>query len=134
MAFKPELPPGLRCMKTDPNLRSYKKWGQGKSKFQWPLCTAATEKKKKKILPKRHSMKPRLSEQLRFLQEVHQFCKLPHSFRPPFFFSLFTSLHWHAYFEINLYLGTSDMISGKMARRKPENLFKKKKQMERVGT
>lgn len=46
MAFKPELPPGLRCMKTDPNLRSYKKQGEGNSKFQWPLCIAATEKKK----------------------------------------------------------------------------------------
>ena len=46
MAFKPELPPGLRCMKTDRNLRSYKKQGEGNSKFQWPLCITATEKKK----------------------------------------------------------------------------------------
>ena len=31
-------------------------------------------------------MKPRVSEQLKFLQEVHHFCKPLHSFRPPFFF------------------------------------------------
>lgn len=48
MAFKPELPPGLRCMKTDPNLRSYKKQGEGNSNFQWPLCITATERKEKK--------------------------------------------------------------------------------------
>ena len=83
MTFKPELPPGLRCMKTDPNFRGYKKQREGNSKFQWPLCIAAPEKK---IIPKRHSMKPRLSEQLRFLQEVHHFSKPPHSFRPSFFF------------------------------------------------
>lgn len=84
MAFKPELPPGLRCMKTDPNFRGYKKQGEGNSKFQWPLCIAATGGKK--IIPRRHSMKPRLSEQLKFLQEVHHFFKPRHSFRLPFFF------------------------------------------------
>ena len=33
MAFKPELPPGLRCMKTDPNFRGYKKPGEGNGKI-----------------------------------------------------------------------------------------------------
>lgn len=51
-------------------------------------------------------MKPRLAEQLRFLREVHHFCKPPRSFRPPFGFSLFMSLCPHAYFEINLHLCT----------------------------
>lgn len=60
MAFQPELPPGLRWMKTDLNLKSYKKQGEGNSKFQWPLCITATEKKKKKVIPKRHSMKQTL--------------------------------------------------------------------------
>lgn len=45
MVFKPELPPGFRWVKTDPNLRGYKKQGEGNSKFQWPLCIAATGKK-----------------------------------------------------------------------------------------
>lgn len=33
MAFKPELPLGLRCMKTDPNFRGYKKQGEGNGKI-----------------------------------------------------------------------------------------------------
>lgn len=78
-------------------------------------------------------MKPRLVEQLRFLQELHHFCKPLRSFRPPFGFSLFTSLRPHAYFEINLHLCSSVMSPGRVAGRKPENFFKKKKQMERVG-
>lgn len=85
MAFKPELPLGLRCMKTDPNFRGYKKQGEGNGKISVAFMYHS-HWGGKKIIPKRHSMKPRVSEQLRFLQEVHHFCKPLHSFRPPFFF------------------------------------------------
>lgn len=34
MAFKPELPPGLRCMKTDPNFRVIKSRGRVTASFR----------------------------------------------------------------------------------------------------
>lgn len=86
-------------------------------------------KKKKKIIPKRHSMKPRLSEQLRFLQEVHHFCKPLHSFRPPFFF-LYSLLCTDMLILKSVFVCA--MISGKVTKREPENIFKKKQQMGRV--
>lgn len=85
MAFKPELPPGLRCMKTDPNFRVIKSRGRVTASFRGLYVSQPLEGGGG-VIPKRHSMKPRVSEQLRFLQEVHHFCKPLHSFRPPFFF------------------------------------------------
>jgi hypothetical protein len=116
--------PGLDGWKLTQTWGVIKSRGRGAASFSG-LCVL--QPLGEKIIPKRHSMKPRVSELLGFLQEVHQFCKSPHSFKPPFFFIQFFALT--CLFEISLHLWTSIIIPEKAAEKKLQKIFKKQQQM-----